>query len=266
MLNRFVGLILSLALAVVAVLVFSPALFTQTSAPSGGAKAARPDLSGMWRIPTGPRAKLNSGFSFTFDEPPTTPEGAEKLKAIRSGPKRNQYDRGNENWDPADTHCLPWGPTRAFTKVDQAFEIVPETNVVYILFETNHEVRRIYMDGREHPRGWPFGWMGHSTGKYDGDTLVVDTVGLNDLTWIDTFGHPHSDALHIVERFRRPDHETLQIDFLFDDPKTYTKPWPGKRIFQLQTGPEAEVLEYISCEDHLRYDHVPRFLKGDKEP
>ena len=110
-------------------------------------------------------------------------------------------------------------------------------------------VRRIYMDGREHPEGWPFGWMGHSIGNWDGDTLVVDTVGLNDRTWMDRGGTPHSDALHVVERFRRVAHDTLEIDFLFDDPKAFTKPWGAKKVYRLR--PDWEVLEDIACEEYL---------------
>ena len=97
--------------------------------------------------------------------------------------------------------------------------------------------------------------MGHSIGKWDGDTLVVDTVGLNDKTWLDGLGHPHSDALHLVERIRRVDHATLQFDLTFDDPKAYTKPWMGKQVFKLRPG--WEIPEHIICEDHLLNRIVP---------
>ena len=178
---------------------------------------------------------------------------------------RNQFDRGNEGWDPSYTHCLPFGPVRSYTN-QHPFEISQSTGVVFILFENDHEVRRVYMDGRGHPNGWPFGWMGHSIGKYDGDTLVIDTVGLNDITWLDTFGHLHSDAMHIVERMRRVAPDTLQVDFEFNDPKAYTKPWTGKRVFQLAAGTRAEILEDLNCEDHLLYEHLPKMLRGEMEP
>ena len=195
-----------------------------------------------------------------------TPWAAEKYKLIRQGPKRNEFDRGNENWDPSYHHCMPFGPTRPYTN-NQNFEIRQfGDELVYILFTSNHEVRRVYLDGRPHPSGWPFGWMGHSIGKWDGDTLVVDTVGLNDITWIDTMGRPHSDQLHIVERIRRVEHDTLQIDFTFEDPKAYTRPWTGKRVFQLLTGPQAEILEDILCEEHLMLDHGPYLRRGELEP
>ena len=119
-----------------------------------------------------------------------------------------------------------------------------------LLFEYDHWVRRIYLDAKGHPDGYPITWMGHSIGKYDGGTLVVDTVGMNDKTWLDSVGHPHSDALHLVERYRRLTHDTLEIQFLFDDPKTYTKPWTGKKILQLMP-PGYRVMEHIACEDYL---------------
>jgi len=238
----------------------------QPATQTGASKASTPDLSGIWARPEarGPRAGYeNPGFSITRESPSMTPWAEAKWKAVRVGPKRNEFDRGNENWDPSDIHCLPWGPTRPYTKVDQKFEILQHPTTVYILFETNRESRRVYVDGRGHPEDWPFRWMGHSIGKYEGDTLVIDTTGLNDLTWIDTMGHPHSDALHIVERIRRVAQDTLQIDFWFDDPKAYTKPWTGKRVFALQTGRDAEMFEYIACEDHMMQYHVPRLLRGE---
>jgi len=119
---------------------------------------------------------------------------------------------------------------------------------VVILFEYDHFVLHIYTDGREHPKNVDPTWMGDSIGKWEGDTLVVDTVGLTDKSWLDQVGHPHSDALHVVERIRRVDHGTLQDDFTIDDPKAYTRPWTGQLIFKLRTG--WDLMEYI-CEDHM---------------
>ena len=104
--------------------------------------------------------------------------------------------------------------------------------------------------------------MGHSIGKYEGDALVVDTVALNELTWLDTVGHVHSNQVHIVERIRHPEPDSLVIDFTIEDPKACTKSWTGKRVFEKLTGIKAEILEYITCQDHLEYDHIPRLLKG----
>jgi hypothetical protein len=107
------------------------------------------------------------------------------------------------------------------------------------------------MDGRGHPDGYPSTWMGHSIGKYDGNTLVVDTAAINETTWIDTLGHPHSDALHLVERIRRLSHDTLEIEVTFEDPKAYTRPWTGKKVYQLQS-PNYELKEDVICEEYRK--------------
>ena len=255
------------AAVVGAVLAFSPIVFTQNAPQPAAAQKPKPDISGIWNPATKPRAGfLNPGRGLATEAPEMTPWAAEKYRLIREGPKRHKYDRGNEAWDPAYHHCMPFGPTRPYTN-NQLFEIRQfGDDLVYIIFTSNHEIRRVYLDGREHPSGWPFGWFGHSTGKWEGDTLVVDTVGLNDLTWIDTMGLPHSDQLHIIERIKRVEPETLQIDFRFEDPKAYPKPWTGKRVFELMKGPRAEILEDILCEEHLMLDHLPYAQRGELEP
>ena len=229
-----------------------------------------PDLSATYEPAHGARGGYtNPGFSITNVEPEMTPWAAEQYQKIREGtlpkdPRRwkqmGMWDRGKEDLDPSEIHCLPWGPTRLFT-FGHPFEIVQKPDVVYILFEGDHAVRRVYMDGRTH-KGQYDTYMGHSIGRYEGDTLVVDTTNVEELTWLDTVGHVHSNQVHIVERIRRLDPNSLQIDFTFDDPKAYTKPWNGKRVFDKLTGVKAEILEFITCLDHLEYDHIPRLLKG----
>ena len=177
------------------------------------------------------------------------PWAAEVYKANRKG--MQNFNRGNEAGDYAMyPYCLPQGMPRAFTN-GVPFEIVQTPNVVYVLFEGNHLVRRIYTDGKKHLEGWTDSFMGVSTGHWEGGTLVAETanlVGLDGHAWLDYFGHPHSDALRVTERFRRTDHNTLQIDFLFDDPKAYTRPWPGKKVFELK--PTWDMTEQITCQDH----------------
>jgi hypothetical protein len=114
------------------------------------------------------------------------------------------------------------------------------------------------MDGRGHPTDSDPTWMGHSIGRWDGDTLVVDTVGINDQSWLDGFGHPHSEALHVVERFRRVNHDTLEVSLVYEDPKVYTKPWIGKVTFHLNPDPNGELIEWVNCEDRIN-----RLLKSD---
>ena len=94
--------------------------------------------------------------------------------------------------------------------------------------------------------------MGDSVGKYEGDTLVVDTVGLSDKTWLDHPGHPHTDALHIIERFRRLDGDTLEIFFTVDDPRAYTRRFTGKRLLALSASPMGETLCSMSENDSFK--------------
>jgi hypothetical protein len=105
------------------------------------------------------------------------------------------------------------------------------------------------MNEKEHPQDLDPSWLGHSIGRWDGDTLVVDSVGFNDKTWLDGVGHPHTEALHMLEHIRRVDHDTLQDDFTFDDPKAYTKPWTGQYFFRLH--PTWKIDEHVACDDRF---------------
>jgi hypothetical protein len=132
-----------------------------------------------------------------------------------------------------------------------------------MIFQTNPLARYIYVDGRSHPEGFPLTFMGHSIGRWDGDTLVVDTVGIDDTSWLDTVGTPHSDALHIEERIRRVAADRLEIDFLFEDPKAYTQPWRGKKVYQLN--PNWEMIPGLQCEDRFKLDFERRVLRDKKD-
>jgi hypothetical protein len=122
-------------------------------------------------------------------------------------------------------------------------QIVQVPGQVIMMFEYDHYQRLIYTNRREHPKDLDLSWMGDSIGRWEGKTLVVDTVGLNDKTWLDQVGHPHSTALHVVERLRRVDHETLVDDITIDDPKAYTKAWGGELVYKLRPG--WHLIEYI---------------------
>ena len=175
------------------------------------------------------------------------PWAAGKYREARAGIE-DIFESGRDEVDPG-FRCFPPGMPRIFTAI-RPFEIYQHPKVVLLLFESDHWVRRIHTDGRGHPDGYPVSWMGHSIGKWDGDTLVVDTVNIDSRTWLDGLGHPKSDALRVEERIRRPNQSTLEIDFLFDDPKTYTRPWTGKKAFQLMP-PGYEVLEDVACSEYL---------------
>ena len=252
---RFNGLIL----VTLALLVISPALHAQTSAkPVPGAAGAIPDLSGSWGphrpVPVtaetalcGIRTVCNGLLGVTgapmgekSEEPQMQPWAEEKYMAVREGRDR----------DPNFVGCMPQGPTDLMLDNRRLFELRQFPDVLLLLFDQDHWVRRIYMDGRGHPDGYSSTWMGHSIGKYDGDTLVVDTVGFNDKNWIDRNGHPHSDALHLVERFRRLNQKALEYEVTIDDPKAYKKPWT-KKIVQDLLPPNFQMLEEVLCEELL---------------
>jgi hypothetical protein len=246
--NGFLGSTL-----VLAAFAFSAVLLAQTAKPSGAATSI-PDLSGTWNRGAGGNATgifdndANGVpfLGFTKQDPPLQPSAMEIYQTNRKGITDPRL-KGRDDIDPS-TSCFPPGPTRIFT-IPRPFEIRQTAGEVYILSETDHWVRRIYMDGRGHPDGYPSTWMGHSIGKYDGNTLVVDTAAINETTWIDTLGHPHSDALHLVERFRRVNHDALEIEVTFEDPNDYTKPWTGKKVYQLQP-PNYELKEDVICEEY----------------
>jgi hypothetical protein len=187
-----------------------------------------------------------AGCGFSKGAPPLLPGAMEKYKANRAG-LSGLSDKGLDELDP-NTYCYPPGAPRSMV-MPYPFEIVQRPDIVYLLFEYNSGVRRIYTDGRKHPADVEPTWMGHSTGTWQGDTLVVDTVAIRPETWLDPLGTPHSDALHMVERFRRPSPGTLEVEFLFDDSKTFTKQWGGKRIYQAG---KMEISEYIVCEEDLQ--------------
>lgn len=171
-----------------------------------------------------------------------------ELVGCGTGPLGRAND---DNMDPYLTSCAPYGIPRLMNHVGP-FEILQSKNRVLMLFETGNAMRQIWMDGRGHPEDLDPSWMGHAIGHWDGDTLVVDTVGLTDKSWLDTAGHPHSDALHVIERIRRVDHDTLENTLTFDDPKTYTKSWSSTIIYKLR--PDWSLKEDIVCEDKILMD------------
>jgi hypothetical protein len=175
-------------------------------------------------------------YSFTPTIPPMTPWGKAKYLATKPSYGPRAVDPSTDYVNPTtgtNPGCLPPGVPRIYIQ-PFLFEIVETPGRVLELFEFDHHMRQIFTDGRKHPKDPDLTWMGDSIGWYEGDTLVIDTIGFNDKTWIDRGGLPHSDELHLTERIRRPTHETLEIKFTIDDPKTYTETWQGYRNFKLR--------------------------------
>ena len=234
------------ALAIVGMLAFSASILAQNPRSTGAAAARTStppaDLSGVWQaLPQG-----GERHHFMEEPAPMQPWALEKFNYAKNPDV--VMGRGRDELEPR-YNCLPPGPTGLMLS-PLPFEIIQSPRRVMIFHEHDHWIRQIWMDGREHPDGFPITWMGHSIGKWDRDTLVVDTVGINaKSSWIDRAGTPHSELLHVIERFRRPDHDTLEVQFLFEDPKAYTKPWGGKKVYKLGGG--WDIQEHVVCEEQL---------------
>jgi hypothetical protein len=242
------------------VLAFSPVGRTQSVAHkerrSGAAKtpaASRtPDLTGIWDTQN-PRGFQPNTALFPGEIPPLTPWAQAQLAAARPsyGPHAVPDSTDPVNPTKLGAHgCFPPGVPRIYLH-PVPMEIIQIPRRLLMRFEFDHLLREIWTDGRGHPSDWNPTYMGHSIGRWEGDTFVVDTIGFNDKTWLDRVGHRHSEELHVVERFRRLDHDTLQDDITMEDPKAFTKPWNTYVIFALR--PDWEILEH-ACADNANFD------------
>ena len=161
--------------------------------------------------------------------------------------------RNDSKYDP-EGYCLPpGGPRMMATPYPMEIVQLPEQKRILMIFEgATHIWREIYMDGRPHPQGDALNptYLGHSVGRWEGDTLVIDSVGFNEATWLDYYGHPHTDQLHVVERFSRPNKNTLHFEALIDDPGAYSKSF--SLSWDIPWRANAELVEYI-CQENNKY-------------
>jgi hypothetical protein len=161
--------------------------------------------------------------------------------------------------DPYD-HCDPPGTPRALFGFIHPFEIVQVPGKTWMIYEEAHFWRLIYTDGRPIPKvaDLPFGptYLGYSVGHWDKDTFVVDTIGLNDKTWIDDRGHVQSEEMHMTDVYRRVNPDILEVSFSFDDPQAYTKSWTyGPKKYERKTGKEWEMQEsYCTLDEQRRFN------------
>lgn len=204
-----------------------------------------PDFGGMWNNQYTPDLTTAvPGGVFPF-----TPYGAERWKNV---------DTKN---DPT-AYCLPVGPSRAFTAPFPNY-ILQTPEVIGVLFEYQTTYRMIYMDGRGHPADlgdYGSEFMGHSIEKWKEDALVVDTVGINERSWLDTAGHEHSDKLHLTERFEKINDDTVKYSVTFDDPVFFTKPFTIVRTFR-RGGKTDRILPYSCEENNKDVDHLTPNVK-----
>ena len=216
----------------------------------------KPDLRGIWNLRSDGRffglrtpemARNRQEVAVTEAEEALTPAAREKYKDRLQRGKVRTIER--DLLDPTIKACAPPGPSRTIQR-GIPFEVIQIPGRVILRYEMEHWVRDVWMDGRQHPKDAPPTWMGHSIGWWDGDSLVVETVGVNDLTWLDSPGHPHSEAMKLTERYTRVNHDTLEIQLTFDDPETYVKPLASNKL-TWRLMPEAEIAEWVACEDRL---------------
>jgi hypothetical protein len=221
-----------------------------TAASLSGANAAKkevprtaaghPDLTGVYDISFGGGGGRGGrgGNAAAAPAGPQLKPGAEKFKVVRPAEDTGQY-----------SDCMPLAGPQAFA-VPYQFEIVESSNHVAVLNGYPGTFRTIPTDGGPHPADPDPTWMGDSIGHWEGDTLVVDTVGFNDKTEIN--GYKHTEALHTIERFSRPEYNTLQYEATLDDPNVFVKPWSMTRSFTLR--PDLTKVDEFVCEHNIDYN------------
>jgi hypothetical protein len=221
----------------------SASAWAQSRPSSTATVGAVPSLDGVWQGPYVPDTRRALGHDL-----PLTAYGKEKF---------NTVDTAN---DPT-SYCLPVGPARAI-QAPFPFQIVQSPTVVTILFEYQRTFRIIYLDGREHPKDWEPEWYGHSVGRWEGgDTLVVDTVNLNERSWIDTAGHQHSDKLRLTERFQKTDKDTIRWTVTFEDPVYFTEPWSITTNLKRQ---DTSIMSYACEENEKDRSHLDASKKSNQ--
>ena len=203
-----------------------------------------PDLSGVW---------LGSGAS-----------DADISRALKPGdsvvmlPWAEALVKTRQSKDDPESNCLPAGIPRGSP---YPWRIAQTPGIYFIVYEGNiHSWRQVFMDGRKQPEDPDPYWYGHSVGRWDGPTWVVDTVGFNDKFWFDYVGHPHTEKLHTTERYTRTDLGNMSIEVTIDDPGAYAKPFTTVGRARIMAG--TELLEYICQEDNYDLQHISGPAQG----
>ncbi len=155
--------------------------------------------------------------------------------------------------DNPDAHCLPMGIMQ-FHNHGQPRKMIQTPQVIVILYEANAGVRQLFTDGRPLPKDAEPWWYGYSTGRWEGDTLVVQSAGFRDLGWLDVEGSPLTEGAHVTERYRRPDFGHLEIEDTIDDPKAYSKPWTVAVHQHIMV--DTELIEFVCQEDEVDAPHL----------
>lgn len=212
-------------------------------APAPRTPDGKPDLTGLWR------PELNS---YNLNVVQSLKEEAEFFRPAADAVFK-QHVADNHRGDPV-THCLPSGPIAILTAGGNGhYRIMQSPNLIGLLYEGGSLYRQIFMDGRELPKDPNPTWMGYSVGHWEGDTLVVESAGFNDRTWLDRMGHPHSEDLRVTERFQRVDFGHMRFQVTYDDPKTLIKPLTIS--LAVNYAPDTDMLESI-CDNEQDQAHL----------
>jgi hypothetical protein len=206
------------------------------NAPAQRTSYGKPDLSGFW-LPENPtKYLLNLAADMKPEEIPLKPWA------------RDLYNHRIETngKDHPGAYCLPSGIPEKLN-IPDGLKLVQTEDLVILLHESRTIYRQIFTDGRSHPKDAQPTWMGYSIGRWEGDTLVVDTIGQNGRTWLDMRGLPGTESLRVIERYRRPRIGRMDIEVTIDDPEAYTRPWKVNLVWRLL--PDTDLIESI-CEEN----------------
>jgi hypothetical protein len=209
-----------------------------------------PDFSGVWRVVRAPAAPVPPGSSLRWvpapgELPDFTPEYAERFRKVQVS-----RESGSEETEP-EAQCLPPGMPY-FMGAMYGLEIVQGRDKIALFSEWMDAYRRIYLDGRKPPNDLDPSYFGYSTGRWEGDTLVVETVSLRDDTVLDRYGSPHSDAMRITERIRLANPDLLEAKITVYDSKAFTKPWEVVRTYRRAVAGDDELRENTCTEGWFR--------------
>jgi hypothetical protein len=211
--------------------------------------SGKPDLTGLWR----------------FNADPYTNNVTVDLKADEIDPSvvtlftQRMEDLGKD--DPSTFRCLPSGPRQLYAP--SSWVRIVQTPAVIVMLYEDLIYRQIFMDGRELPKDPNPSFMGYSVGRWDGDTLVVDSAGFNDRTWLDFGGHPHSESLKMTERIKRTNLGRLEVDVRFEDRKFYARPWAVPVRAELVA--DTEMIEYVCNENQKDVTHLVGKASDEKK-
>ena len=213
------------------------------AAPAPRTADGRPDLSGIWGA-----ASAKYLNRLTADMKPEDVPYQPWAKALVESRADNSHAR-----EESDANCLPPGVPK-IAAAPPPWKIIQTPTQIAILHEAFTLWRQIFLDGRQFDTDLDPAWLGYSVGRWDGDTLVVDSRGFNGKTWLDKAGNPTTESLHVIERYRRINVGTLELKITIDDPKAYTRPWDVTEQFRLVTS--GEPFEVI-CENNRDLEHLP---------